>query len=200
MAGDFFPTLRELRTAFGSLETINLQMIYRFLVSEEIREQDDNDPTVIGDERRLIPLGCELENPAHNWPEAWRRAGLKGLGPELTTHVLKMMWGILPTRKRLHRILPKLYLTPVCPLCNQEGRGPTEDIRHALMDCKANGATPANLMTLLRLYQPGITATQVLALDLEIDSSMELPLVWIMSTSLLLVCTLTSLAIRTMIH
>ena len=39
-------------------------------------------------------------------------------------------------------------------------------------------------MTLRRLYQPGITATQVLALNLEVDSSMELPLVWIISTSL----------------
>ena len=85
----------------------------------------------------------------------------------------------------MHRILPKLYLTSVCPLCNQEGRGPIEDTRHTLVDCRANGETPANLMTLLRLYQPGITATQVLALDLEVDSSMELPLVWIISTSLL---------------
>ena len=55
------------------------------------------------------------------------------------------------------------------------------------MNCEANGATPANLMTLQRLYQPGITVTQVLPLDLEIDSSMELYLVWIISTSLLLV-------------
>ena len=133
-------------------------MVYKFLISEEIRERDDDDPTKMGDERRLVPLSCELENPAHNWPEAWRRARLKGLGPVLTSYVLKMMWGILPTRKMLHRILPKLYLTSVCPLCNQEGRGPIEDTRHTLVDCRANGETPANLMTLLRLYQPGITA------------------------------------------
>ena len=82
------------------------------------------------------------------------------------------MWGILPTSERLHRILPKLYVTPACPLCNQDGRGPTEDINHALMDCEANGATPANLMTLLRSYQPGITATQVLALDLEMEHTL----------------------------
>ena len=74
MAGDFFPTLRELKTAYGCLETVNLQMIYKFFISEEIRENDGDDPTKLGDERRLIPLNCELENPAHNWPEAWRRA------------------------------------------------------------------------------------------------------------------------------
>ena len=38
-------------------------MVYKFLISEEIRERDDDDPTKMGDERRLIPLSCELENP-----------------------------------------------------------------------------------------------------------------------------------------
>ena len=38
-------------------------MVYKFLISEEIREHDDDDPTKMGDERRLIPLSCELENP-----------------------------------------------------------------------------------------------------------------------------------------
>ena len=52
------------------------------------------------------------------------------------------------------------------------------------MDCAANKEAPADLMTLLRSYQPAITRTQVLALDLEVDPAMELPLVWIIATSL----------------
>ena len=184
LAGDFFPILRELNMAIGGLETVNLKTMYKFLVSEAIRVQDNEDLTLIGEEKRLIPLNCELIHPTNNWPEAWRRARLKGLGPELTTFVLKVMWGILPTREMLHRILPKIYLTSVCPLCSQDVRGPTEDISHALMDCEANRETPASLTTLLRTYQPAITTTQVLALDLEIDPVMELPLVWIIATSL----------------
>ena len=99
------------------------------------------------------------------------------------------MWGILPTRERLHRILPKIYLTNLCPLCNQEDRELREDAGHALMDCKANLGSPALLMALLRTYQPDITTAQVLALDIEVDPAMELPLIWINATSLVLIWT-----------
>ena len=99
------------------------------------------------------------------------------------------MWGILPTRERLHRNLPKIYLINLCPLCSQEDRELREDAGHALMDCKANLGSPALLMALLRTYQPDITTAQVLALDIEVDPAMELPLIWIISTSLLVVWT-----------
>ena len=45
MAGDFFPTLRELYVAFGELETLVLKTIYKFLVSDAIRVKVDPDPT-----------------------------------------------------------------------------------------------------------------------------------------------------------
>ena len=184
MAGDFFPTLRELYTAFGELETLDLKTVYGFLVADIIRVREDPDSPLIGEERDLIPLACEVARPSNNWPEAWRRARLKGLGPELTSFLLKMMWGILPTRERLHKIMPKLYLTNACPLCNQAGGDQREDTGHALMDCEANQGTPSDLMALLRTYQPAITTRQVLALEIEVDPVMELPLIWITATSL----------------
>ena len=52
------------------------------------------------------------------------------------------------------------------------------------MDCKANQGTPSDLMALLRTYQPAITTRQVLALEIEVDPVMELPLIWITATSL----------------
>ena len=170
--------------AFGELETLDLKTIYKFLVSDAIRVKEDVDPALMGAEKRLIALDCELDLPTNDWPEAWRRARLKGLGPELTSFILKMMWGILLTRERLHRMLSKLYLTNACPLCSQDNREPKEDLKHALMDCAANKEAPADLMTLLRSFQPTITKTQVLALDLEVDPAMELPLVWITATML----------------
>ena len=154
------------------------------MVSDAIRVREDPDPSLIGEEKGLIPLDCELALPSNDWPGAWRKARLKGLGPELTSFLLKMMWGILPTRERLHRILPKTYLTNASPLCSQVDREHREYVGHALMDCEANQGTPADLMALLRTYQPAITTTQVLALDLEVDPAMELPLVWIIATSL----------------
>ena len=44
-------------------------------------------------------------------------------------------------------------------------------------------------MSLLRTYKPGITTAQVLALDIEVDPAMELPLIWIIATSLAVIWT-----------
>ena len=57
------------------------------------------------------------------------------------------------------------------------------------MNCEANQGSTTLLMTLLRTYQPAITTAQVLALEIEVDPAMELPLIWIIATSLLLVWT-----------
>ena len=41
---------------------------------------------------------------------------LKGLGPELSTFLLKMTWKILPSKERLAKIQPKTYKSPTCLL------------------------------------------------------------------------------------
>ena len=91
--------------------------------------------------------------------------------------------------ERLHRILSTTYLTSLCPLCNQEGRELKEDAVHALLECEANQESPTILMPLLRTHQSGITAIQVLALEIEVAPAVELPLMWINATSLYLIWT-----------
>ena len=49
-------------------------------------------------ERKLLPLNAEIASPSTYWQQTWRYDKLKGLGPELTTFVLKMvgntaLWG-----------------------------------------------------------------------------------------------------------
>jgi hypothetical protein len=97
-----------------------------------------------------------------------------------------MIWGILPCRARVHRILPHTEQSPDCRLC---GRGPGEQpvpetLPHALLDCPGNQGVPALLLALLRGYQPELQGEQVLRLDLDLDPSMELPLVWVVGTAL----------------
>ena len=45
---------------------------------------------------RLKPLKCELANPNADWTRIWLRARMQGLGPELISFALQMLWGILP--------------------------------------------------------------------------------------------------------
>jgi hypothetical protein len=100
-----------------------------------------------------------------------------------------VLWGILPCRERLARILPKTEQSPHCRLCGQEPGEPQvpESLEHALMACSGNMGLPERLLSLLQGYQPGMQGEQVLRLDMDVDATMELPLVWLAST---LLCTL----------
>ena len=40
-------------------------------------------------ERKLLPLNAEIASPSTYWQQTWRYDKLKGLGPELTTFLLK---------------------------------------------------------------------------------------------------------------
>ena len=83
---------------------------------------------------------------------------------------------MLPTRARLHRILPRSYQSPDCNLCDRAST--PETMKHALGSCPANLGLPARLLELLRIYQPGAKHIQLLTLDLGLDSSLELPITW----------------------
>ena len=127
----------------------------------------------------LIPLKCELSSPNIDWTITWRLARAPGLGPELTSFIHKVLWGIIPTKERLHKILPKQYKTPYCSLCSTTETKNIEDLNHALIQCKANQDLPQLLLYMLQTHQPQITYKKILTLDLNIETSLEFPLTWI---------------------
>ena len=175
--GDFFPNIREMREELGELESQSFRSIYKYLVKRVLNEEIDSEGV-----RKLLPLKCELAFPGTDWPQTWRLARLKGLGPELTTFLLKMVWGILPSRARVAKILPKS--SPDCQLCNHTGARISETLEHALFSCEGNREIPGLLLTLLLSYDPEVTATKLLTLDIALDSPMELPLLWIVGSLL----------------
>ena len=92
-----------------------------------------------------------------------------------------MLWGILPTKARLNRIIPTKHASPSCLHCGVAGHRLEEDLEHALITSEGNQGLPALLLQLLRTHSPGISHEQLLSLDLNVDKSMELPLTWIIS-------------------
>ena len=79
-------------------------------------------------------------------------------------------------------MMPRTNPSPNCLLC-----GPNlvpETIDHALGPCEANQGLPVRLLELLRLYQPGAEQYQLLALDIGLDPSLELPITWTICTLL----------------
>ena len=132
---------------------------------------------------------CEINNPTTDWKKTWRLVRSKGLGPELKSFTLKVLWGIVPTRARLHRILPLAYQTPDCQLCGTPQDRSPETLAHALFSCEANLGLPAKLLRTLQGYQPGAEQNTVLTLDLELEPSLELPFTWAIGSLLLSIWT-----------
>ena len=184
-SGTFFPILRKMQQNLGDLRQINLKGIYQYLMDDELcGEQEEQEADLLP--RLLLPLRCELAMPTTDWPRTWSRARLRGLGPELSSYLLKMLWGILPTKKRLHHLHPRSHPSPYCQLCRR-GQGEqreVESLHHALLTCPANHNLPQLLLTLLRSYYPTLQVSQVLTLDFDCDGTMELPLTWVVGTLL----------------
>ena len=76
----------------------------------DILKANNDDPS----DESLIPLTCKQNYPMTDWKKTWTLVRSRGLGPELTSMTLKILWGIVPTRARLHRILPMAHTSPNC--------------------------------------------------------------------------------------
>ena len=115
---DFFFTIRQMHSQFGDMETITMKQIYTYLMKNILNVQ----PLLVGEQEEqeletpLLPLKCEISSTNTDWTQTWKSARITGLGPYLTT-LHKVLWGIIPTRERLHKIMPNLYSGPYFKLC-----------------------------------------------------------------------------------
>ena len=160
------------------MEEISTKQVYEFLMIPVLKTEPVN---IAGEQETpasdwpLKPLKCEIESPDVDWNRTWRLSRLRGLGPELTSFILKLMWKLIPTRDKLHRFLPRQYPTPTCQLCPPAA---VETLLHALGDCPANQGLPERLLEVVRHYQPGACTQSILTLDLTLDPDLELPVTW----------------------
>ena len=85
--------------------------------------------------RQVIPCRAELVSQATDWDLTWRRSRLKGLGPEISSFLFKILHQLLTTQERLARTNPAV--SPVCkaPGCTREVG---EDLVHAFVTCSGN--------------------------------------------------------------
>ena len=178
-AGDFFPTIRRLKDSSICIEDCSLKQVYNFLMKDILNKNNDNQT-----DEALTPLKCEAIYPLTDWRKTWKLVRSKGLGPELTSSTLMILWGIVPTRARLHRILPLANPSPDCQLCRTTDGGTPETVFHALLRCEANQDLPTRLMRTLQIYQPGAELKCLITLDLNIEPSLELPFTWLVGTLL----------------
>ena len=79
---------------------------------------------------------------------------------------------------------PQNILVPHLSSMSPHRKKVPETLEHALFRCSGNNSLPQLLLTLLCSYTPNVTPERVLTLDLNIESHMELPLLWIIASVL----------------
>ena len=91
-----------------------------------------------------------------------------------------MLHQILPTQERVSKIS-----SFVSPLCKSQGCAGTEveDLKHFLQ-CVSNDGVGTALLELIKQIIPNISAETLLRLEIEVEPTLELPVVWMVATVL----------------
>ena len=88
-----------------------------------------------------------------------------------------MLHQLLPTASRVHRVNPSS--SPTCRHCPVGSPEAEEDQEHALLLCGRNQGVGGMLLTILTRHVGPMSHQDVLHLNFQCPSSMELPVTWL---------------------
>ena len=121
---------------------------------------------------------CRVErlNNQFDWDNTWSRIRLSGLGPELKSVLFKITHDLLPTQERINKT--NRNVSGKCKLCNTD----IEEISHALITCTANNDIGWKILEAAGLDR-NINLKQIVNLQMELEPSKELPVVWFLASA-----------------
>ena len=174
---DFFNTIKNAKDD----TSLNITMMTTsewttFLVEENVTMATLPDQT-----RDFLPCKAELAQPSNDWQKTWYLATMRGLGPEHTSFLWKLLHLLLPIKERLHRLSPAT--SPTCSLCSNSSY---EDMDHAFLTCDHNQGAGDALVQVLSHHLPSISMEKILILEFEeLSEDDEFPVVWFTAAFLL---------------
>ena len=171
---EFFSTIRHVHLQ-GTLDvtTVTSRQWYQLLLEDRVTMTNDTP-------RSYIRSRQESLSPENDWENTWRLARIKGLNSDEATFLWRLLHRLLPTLDRVNRMNPSN--SPICKHCDDQV---IEDLPHALFNCSYNRRTSQALMDSLTAFQPNLSPTMLLTLNLEVEEKLELPIVWLTSNTLL---------------
>ena len=122
----------------------------------------------------------ELGSPSTDWDVTWEQVRLKGLGPNLTSFLFKIVHQLLPTQERVARTNPNHSPAFKARGCME---GESENLVHALVTCRSNNGVGSAVMDSVVLVMDQVTDEQVLRLQFQAEESLELPVIWFLAVS-----------------
>ena len=156
-----------------NVERMSVSQWYRVLLENEIMERNNQGYL------DLIKVRAEISSPATDWDVTWRRARLRGIGPEALSFVWKMIHNVLPTEARLARILPNS--SEFCKFCPNQVYA---DLPHCLLECVLTREVGNWLVSLISQHDSTVNAKKLLRLEFCCNASLEFPLVWLTAHTL----------------
>ena len=159
-----------------NLAAISVKQLYYLLLDRGVTHtsEDSSVPPV------KIMSKLELTYQDRDFTGTYRLSRLFGLSPEQKSFLFKLLQRLLPTRERLFRI--GKVVSPDCVHCP----GQVDDVEH-LFSCPnfTHIMNPlSNCLTTTLGYLP---PEDITSLNIYPTESMELPVVWLVATSLSLV-------------
>ena len=146
---------------------------YSLLVEEQVTMEH-----IQGGQWKYISTRTEERSPLTDWAECRRLARLRGLGPENTSFLFKLLHCTLVTQERLARTNPNQTSTCKLPGCLVQ-----EDLKHALIECPGNNGAGYDVLNAIKTFVPGLRAEEALHLELRLDGDLELPVVFAMAVA-----------------
>ena len=171
----FFSTIRQVydNSPLNVARMTSIQW-YTLLLEDHLTmvSQDKDMP------RKNTPCRAELASPENDWERSWYLARLRGIGPEMTTLLWRLLHKLLPTQDRVYKIVKTKTSSPICQLCQENS---VEDLHHAFFSCSFNSNAGSLLTRSLSSLIARVTDKKILLLDIDIEPEDEFPAVWLIS-------------------
>ena len=144
-------------------------LLEKFVTTREIDQEG---------RRELIPNRIEELSPNVQWGELYRLARLHGLSPSSKSFLFKLIHQLLPSRERVHRLIPAN--SPLC-WCDS---GDVETYIHCFFTCSKNQDAASAMLRCAQSYDDQLTPKKSLSLQIRADEVFSLATITILTTGL----------------
>ena len=163
---EFFSLIQHYKeTSPMNISIMSIKEWYTTLLEDQVLMNPTNDDTPAS----LIPVRPETLNPNCEWPQIWSNARSKGLGSELSSFLLKLVHGLLPTQDRIARIGMADNGHGICLLC----RHSSENLLHCFFECPHNMIVGLTLLGYAQHVVPNLSPEAALLLDFQQSLTQE---------------------------
>ena len=167
LTAELFNTIKKVRNETPLNIVTMSERDWSRLLTEDNVTMKVNDVNEI---REFCPSKPELKNPNTDWELSWSLCRQKGMPPDLSSFLWKLLHDLLCSQQRLHRM--GVNPSPMCKLCKTE----VGTLPHELLGCLHNANIGLELLTTLQNHIPSLTDESLLRLEFgTLDPDLHLP-------------------------